>query len=326
MPAGSKTRSQPPAHGHVFRLSVILGLGGVLAAASALGAAIGSVHHTSMAADCLRILGLVLSYPELNGAEWLLLALAAMGAGALAIAIRACSRQRALYRRFIDQLEVVGQLEGNSAVKVIADPRPQAFCAGYLRPTVYISRPALDLLTDAELQAVLAHENHHRLVRDPLRFACGRVLSQALFFVPALRPLCDRYADVAELSADSAAILASAGQEAPLASALIAFDESCPPGASGISPERVDSLLGQSVRWQLPWRPLVASLGALVTLGVLIWRTSGVASAHASFNLPLLSSRPCLLMLSLLLLACIVLIGRRSNAARNLGEPRRLIG
>ncbi len=60
-----------------------------------------------------------------------------------------------------------------------------------------------------------------------------------------MQPLCDRYADVVELSADRAAVRASAGREAPLASALLAFDENAPPGASGISPERVDSLLGR---------------------------------------------------------------------------------
>jgi hypothetical protein len=128
---------------------------------------------------------------------------------------------------------------------VIRDPRPQAFCAGYLRPVVYVLRRTVELLSDVELDAVLAHERHHRRVRDPLRIACGGVLGEALFFLPALRPLCDRYADVAELNADRAAVHASAGREAPLASALLVFDESAPAGVSGISPERVDSLLGQ---------------------------------------------------------------------------------
>ena len=41
-------------------------------------------------------------------------------------------------------------------VNVIAGLLPQAFCAGHLRPRVYISRRALKLLTEAELHAVLA--------------------------------------------------------------------------------------------------------------------------------------------------------------------------
>ena len=60
--------------------------------------------------------------------------------------------------------------------------------------------PSLDRLSDAELRAVLAHEQHHGALRDPLRLAVGRVLCQALFFLPVLRPLHDRYADVAELT------------------------------------------------------------------------------------------------------------------------------
>ena len=64
---------------------------------------------------------------------------------------------------------------------------------------------------------------HHGALRDPLRLAVSRVLCQALFFLPVLRPLHDRYADVAELDADAAALEASVGATAPLASAMLAF-------------------------------------------------------------------------------------------------------
>ena len=50
--------------------------------------------------------------------------------------------------------------------------------------------------------------------------------------MPVLRSLYERYADLAELSADRAAIQASAGKQAPLASALLVFDASAPPGVS----------------------------------------------------------------------------------------------
>lgn len=49
--------------------------------------------------------------------------------------------------------------------------------------------------------------------------------------------LCERYSDSAELRADPAAVRTSAGREAPLASALLMFDEVGPPGVTGISPE-----------------------------------------------------------------------------------------
>jgi Peptidase family M48 len=300
----------------LVRLATFLCACGVVAAASAVGAAIGSVHHVSMSARHLAVLGVRFSYPAFNDVEVLLLGLAGLGAAAVTVAVRACSRQRAAYRDFIDQLEIVGHLEEDPTVKVIADPRPQAFCAGYLRPTVYISQTALDLLSERQLRAVLAHEHHHRRVRDPLRLACGRIMGRALFFVPVLKSLWERYADIAEVNADRAAVCASASDQAPLASALLVFDASAPPGVSGISSERVDSLLGIPIRWQPRWWLTAASLGSLSSLGLLIWRTSEFASVHATLNLPLLSSTPCVVMSLLLLLGCATIVRRRATSRR----------
>ncbi|MBV8217597.1 MAG: M56 family metallopeptidase [Solirubrobacterales bacterium] len=307
----------PPGGGRVFWLAAVLGTAGMLAAASAVGALIGSIHRASMGVGRVNVLGLVLSYPALDRAGWLLIGPAALGATAITVAGRGAWRQRSAYRGLQDTLEVLGQLDGRPAVKVIAGSRPEAFCAGYLRPRVYISRGALELLTEAELEAVLAHEHHHRKVRDPLRFTFGRILSQALFFVPVMRSLRDRYADLAELNADRAAVRASAGRQSPLASALLVFDASAPPGASGISPERVDSLLGQPPRWRLPMWLLAASLAALSTLALLIWQASGPASVRATFNLPFLSAHPCVVMVTLLpLLVCVAAFRWRVRAGR----------
>jgi predicted transcriptional regulator len=215
----------------------------------------------------------------------------------LACVLRALLRQRRAYRRFVADLEIVGPLDERPGVHVIADPRPQAFCAGYLRPAVYVSQAAVRLLPPEQLEAVLAHEHHHRRMRDPLRFASGRILSQGLFFVPALRALFGRDADLAELRADGAAVRAAAGGRAALASALLAFDAS----GGGVSPERVDSLLGLLPAWRHPRGRVGASVGALVILIALTLAASRTASAQATFNLPLLSSQPCLAVLVLLL-------------------------
>jgi len=306
------------AHGCLLvRVAALLGACGMVAAAASMGVAIGSVRHVSVGAHQLDVLGVRLSYPVLNVAEWLVLGLAGLGASAGTLVVRACWRQHSAYKSFLADLQIVGRLAGHPTVKVIADPRPQAFCAGYLRPTVYVSQRAIELLTESELSAVLAHEHHHRKVRDPLRLACGRILGRALFFVPVLKPLWDRYAELAELSADRAAVLASAGDQRPLASALLMFDASTPSGAGGISSERVDSLLGVPRRWRPPWWLTVASLGSLASLDLLIWRTSQVASVHATFNLPLLSSRPCAVMSILLpLLGCATIARRRATSHR----------
>jgi Peptidase family M48 len=311
------TVTNRPRHGRVFWLAAILGAAGMLAAAAAVGAAIGSVHRASMGVGHLDVAGVVLSYPKLNGAEWLLIGLAAFGATAITAACRATWRQRSTYRSFLERLEVIGRLDDHPTVQVIAGSRPEAFCAGYLRPTVYISKGALDSLTIPQLEAVLAHEHHHWLVRDPLRFAAGRILTGALFFVPVLRPLLDRYADVAELNADGAAVKASAGRQGPLASALLVFDASAPPGVSGISSARVDSLLGEAVQWRLPiWR-MGASLAAISAVSVLIWQVSGLASVRATLGVPFLSSQPCVaMMLALALLGAVAAYRRWKRSGR----------
>jgi Zn-dependent protease with chaperone function len=315
-----------PRHGRIFWLAVVFGTAGLVSAGVAVGTAIGSVHRASMAAGQVDVAGLALSYPDLNGAEWLLIGLAAVGATAITVACRASWRQRSRYRSFLNRLEVTGRLEGHPTVKVIAGSRPEAFCAGYLRPTVYISTGALESLTIPQLEAVLAHEHHHRLVGDPLRFAVGRILTRAMFFVPVLRPLFDRDADLAELNADGAAVRASAGRQGPLASALLVFDASAPPGITGISSARIDSLLGEPVRWRLPVWPLAASFAALSAVTVLLWEVSGVASVRATFNMPFLSSQPCVAMMLVPPLLGSVAAARRRTRAGGTPNRRRRYG
>jgi hypothetical protein len=307
----------------VFRLQVALGSGGMLAAAATVATAIASLHRAPARGRDVAIAGLHFTYPTLNLAGAILLALALLGTAVIAIALRAGWRQQRDYRRFIRRIGIVGSLDGQPGVAVIEDSHPQAFCAGYLRPAVYISRRTLELLSDAELQAVLAHEHHHQRIRDPLRFACTRVLSQALFFLPVLRLLRDRYGALAELRADDEAVRASAGDKGPLASALLVFDASHPSHGAGISPERVDSLLGRQAQWSLPSWPMALSLSALSFFAVLTWRASEVASAHATFNLPILSSRPCLMVMTgLALILCARVRTRHASARR--GERRAL--
>jgi hypothetical protein len=287
----------------VLGLTALLGGAGIAAAAAAVGAAIGSVHRVAIGAGQLNVAGLAFSYPTLNAAAAAMLILAAAGAATLAATLRAGWRQSHAHRRFLARIEVLGPLEGHPGVTVIAGVRPEAFCAGFLRPMIYISRGAVDALAPSELDAVLAHERHHRQVRDPLRFACQRVLAQALFFVPVLQPLRHRYAELAEQRADRAALKASAGRPSPLASALLVFDAAAPAGLSGVSAARIDSLLGRPDGWRVSRLRLVVSVVALAAVSVMIWRGSAGASADATFNTPLLHSAPCLSLVLLLVLA-----------------------
>jgi hypothetical protein len=300
LPVRSDPQQQHRDHRLVFRLQLALGACGLAAVVAAVATAADSVHRGPAGTHRVVIGGQHFSYPAVNVAAIVLLLLAALGAAVTMVALRASWGQLRGYRRFIREIGVIGTLPGHPAVNVIDASEPQAFCAGWLRPRVYVSRGTLEILSQDELRAVLAHEHHHRRARDPLRLACTRVLSQALFFLPALHPLRDRYSDLAELDADEAAVVASAGEKAPLASALLAFDAASPPGVAGVSSGRVDQLLGRPVGWRLPTSLIAVSLAAVSALIVVIWRASEVASANATFNLPILSSQPCMLVLALL--------------------------
>jgi Peptidase family M48 len=288
------------------RLQLAVGGAGLGTCTLVTAAGVSAVHVHAAAAHRLDVAGLRLSYPALNVAAAVLLALAVLGAAVLLVTLRAAWRQGRAHRQLMRALPMAAPLPGHPSVSVVEAAVPVAFCAGWLRPRVYVSVGVLRRLDEAELAAVLAHEHDHRALRDPLRLALGAVLSQALFFLPVLRPLHVRYGDVAELRADAAARGALDGAAGPLASAMLVFGTSPSGGVAGISPERVDSLLGLTTSWRAPRLALIAGLLTLAALVAVVWRAGGAASAHATLNLPVASSQPCLLVLALVpLVACL---------------------
>ena len=296
----------------VLGLQLALGTVGLIGTGTAVVTAATAVHREQRAAHDVVVLGGHFSYPAVNVGAVVLLALAALGVAVIGVALHAVCRQLLASRRLIRELPVVGPLPGDPSVLVFAGSAPDAFCAGHVRPRVYVSAGAVELLLPSELAAVLSHERDHRRGRDPLRLACARVLGHALFFLPALRPLGARYSELAEQRADEAAVAAAGGTRAPLASALLAFDAGHPDGLAGISPERVDWLLGIGRRPRLPIGLVAVSLALLTLLLVAVWRASAVASAHSTFDVPLLSSQPCILVLALMpVAACLASLGGR---------------
>jgi hypothetical protein len=307
-------------HRLVLALQLARGATGLTVAATTIAAAALSVHRDASAAHTVVIAGLRFSHPALNLAAGLLLAMAAIGAAVLVVAIRAAWRHVRAYRHFIRGLDLLGTLPGDPRVTVVENPRPQAFCAGFLWPVVYVSGGAIELLSPSELAAVIEHERHHQRARDPLRTACAQIAAEALFFLPALRPLAHRFGELTEVRADDAAVRGEGGRQA-LASALLAFD-SGPPGVVGISTERVDALLGERPSWRLPLLPIAASMMVLAGLIALVWRASRTASAESSFNLLVVSSQPCVLILALVpVVAVLALLATKRR--RRSGRPRR---
>lgn len=316
----SADRSADPRR--LYGLQVMVSGAGLAGCALVLAAAVSAVHVAPAAAHRLDVGGVRFTYPAVNAAAVVLLGLAALGTAVLFVSVCGTWRQLRAHRRLVRALPVAGPLPGHPTVCVVEVATPLAFCAGWMRPRIYVSTGTLERLSESELRAVLAHEHHHRARRDPLRLAVGRVLCQALFFLPVLRPLHDRYGDVAELTADAAALEASGGAAGPLASAMLAVGATPAGGVVGISPERVDSLLGRPPAWRLPWLLLIAALTTVAALVALVWRASGSASAETSLNLPIASSQPCLLVLGLVpILICLAGAAIRGSALAPNGRP-----
>lgn len=101
---------------------------------------------------------------------------------------------------------------------VLESDQSFSFAYGLLSPRVVLSRGLVEQLAPEELEAVLQHEGYHVRAYDPLKVVLARAVAPALFFLPVLRYLHERYVAGRELAADHRA-LRSAGR-APLAGAL----------------------------------------------------------------------------------------------------------
>ncbi len=124
---------------------------------------------------------------------------------------------------------------------------------GVAAPSIWISDSAVAQLTDDELVAVLAHEHHHCVRRDPAKRQLLEVLSRALFAFPVVREATNAFRRCAEFAADDAAVRATSARTT--AAALLRF-ASAPSqtavlvqfGSNTTVGERVQRLIGESTR------------------------------------------------------------------------------
>lgn len=154
---------------------------------------------------------------------------------------------------------------------LLASPSVFGFCAGLVRPRVYLSTGLLGALSAKEIEAVLRHELSHARRRDPLRLFVVQSLAILLAPFPLARALGERVRLDAELAADRAALRRVS--RPILASALIkvvrARSQPLPGATIGLTPTeaRIDALMGRAVRMPLPWPDLALSLVMLAALG-----------------------------------------------------------
>lgn len=283
----------------VFYLQVALGLIGSTAVVLSLAASLGAVSFSAPSAAALVEACRSFVLPDVSVSSVVVLALGVFSFSVLLLAVRSTVRQIRASRKFVSALPTVGLRQvGPTQVVLFTDASPQAFCAGLLRPRIYLSTGTVENLSDGELEAVVAHESHHARYRDPLRILLARVLSEALFFLPALHNFGKSYSALTELAADETAVRSSGGPRY-LASALLQFDQRSNPTVAGIAPERVDSLIGERPRFELPLALLAWALVVITVITVVALRITQ-ATDVVSLNLPLFVAQLCMITMAFL--------------------------
>ncbi|MBV9047626.1 MAG: M56 family metallopeptidase [Solirubrobacterales bacterium] len=285
----------------VSRAGLLLGLFGLTSSLFVVVRLVEAWHVTPQASSRrISLLGFRLSYPTANLAAVVVLVLAVLGLAVTVMTVVGAARELLASRRFGRRIGASdpGRLEG---ALVFDDARPRAFCAGLLRPRVYISTGAVRMLDELSLSAVLLHEREHARRHDPLRLATGRVLARTLFFVPGLDELVRRQQALAELSADESAVNAAQGNRSALARAMLTFsDGSERPELVGLDPQRVDYLLGEPPAWRFPALISLAALSVLVLITAVAVLAGQLASGSATLAPPFLSSQPCVFILAMI--------------------------
>lgn len=303
----------------VFWLQGALSAAGLLVVAAALAVTATRVELALPTAPELAEACRRWALADGGAASALVLVLGSLAVAVLGITLRSASRQLRASRRALGRLRQPRPMPGQSGAVLFDDAVPRAFCAGLATPRIYVSTGAVALLSRAERAAVTAHEAYHARRRDPLRLLVMRALGDGLFFLPAVRRLADRYAALAELAADEAAVRATRDSRA-VASALLAFDTVAEPAVVGIAPERVDRLLGERPRWELPTALLAGAGVTVAAVGALTLRLAE-ATGRASIGLPQLLAQVCMLAMALapvLAGAGAILAGRRALRGRDL--------
>lgn len=200
---------------------------------------------------------------------WLLFA--AVGLAAMLVLVRLA---RSLWRllgstrrvRGLQRVSELTTIEGYRCLVFEVD-QPVAFCAGLIRPEIFVSRGAQRDMSPEVLSVVLAHEEQHRKSRDPLRKAATKTLAESFFFLPVIGQVGQKYLALTEIRADRAAAAVAPRGSGDVAEALLAF----PAGeettsSSTTSAHRIDDLSGTAGTWAPSRTMLITTLVALAAL------------------------------------------------------------
>ena len=171
-------------------------------------------------------------------------------------------RQRHQHRMLLDLVAVRSdELRG---ARVVAHDVPVAYCLPGLRPRVVLSRGVLELLSDDEVAAVLAHERAHLTARHDLVILPFVALGATFPQLPAVRTARLQVALLVEMLADDRAVRRH--DREVLARALYKVGTGAVP-VGGLAAGGADVLV-RATRLLEPAKPLTPAAAAAVLVAV----------------------------------------------------------
>ena len=117
-----------------------------------------------------------------------------------------------------------------------ANSFPIIAVVGTVKPRLFIAEQVLEILSEEELTAAIAHEGGHLAAHDNFKRALLRACRDALMIVPCGRSLDRAWAEAAECAADEHAVQQNAETALNLASALVKIAKMIPVGARASVP------------------------------------------------------------------------------------------
>jgi Zn-dependent protease with chaperone function len=87
-------------------------------------------------------------------------------------------------------------------IRALDDEAFVALTKGFLRPRIYISSGVLKRFHTKEVEAILLHEQHHRLSRDPVKIWLVTLLTDAFGYIPFIRKVAQYFLTWREVEAD----------------------------------------------------------------------------------------------------------------------------
>ncbi len=189
-----------------------LAMGTTVSLAGGIAVALGSRHFPF----CFWLLGILATAQQTAVACWglrLTTIICVGGAATVGLVFgrqwwRTVSSVRPLRTERVpsEMASIAAPLGLHGRLVMACDERPWAFTRGFFRPSVVLSRGLVHRLNGAEIEAVLWHEWHHVLRRDPLRVWVAHAACALFFWWAPARRLFDTFALATELAADACAM------------------------------------------------------------------------------------------------------------------------